>query len=102
MEEAEQALWRAAGLSARPTADLAYPRVAAAFEFKRPLRFDDEFDIALRVAAIGRTSISYACTLWRDDDEIAAGTMTIVCVGGGANGGRPVAVPQSIREALTA
>src|SRR5258705_2279290 len=53
MEEAEHALWRAAGLSivaAQQTGG--WPRVGAAFEYKSPLRFADEFDVTRRVAEI--------------------------------------------------
>ena len=50
MEEAEHAMWRAAGLSiATPDAPIGFPRVATSFEFLRPLRFEDEFDVRLRV-----------------------------------------------------
>ena len=46
MEEAEHALWRAAGLSiAPPGSDIGFPRVAASFDYHRPLRFEDEFDV---------------------------------------------------------
>ena len=40
MEEAEYALWRAADLSiAPPDAEVGFPRVAASFDFHKPLRF---------------------------------------------------------------
>ena len=51
MEEAEHALWRAAGLSigaAEKTGG--WPRVAAAFDYKSPLRFEDEFDVTVHIA----------------------------------------------------
>ena len=81
MEEAEHALWREAGLSiARGTTDVGFPRVAAGFEFHRPLRFEDEFDVRIRIAAIDEKTIRYTCLLTRGDERIATGTMTIVCV----------------------
>jgi YbgC/YbaW family acyl-CoA thioester hydrolase len=81
MEEAEHAMWRAAGLSIRPpSSEISWPRVAASFDFVRALRFEDEFDIAIRVDEITKRSIRYACRLTKDDREIASGTMTIVCV----------------------
>ena len=47
MEEAEHALWRAAGLSIdRAGCDTGWPRVSATFDFKSPLYFEDEFDQA--------------------------------------------------------
>jgi YbgC/YbaW family acyl-CoA thioester hydrolase len=81
MEEAEHAMWRAAGLSIRsPSSDIGWPRVAASFEFYRALRFEDEFEIAIRVDELSRRSIRYACALIKDNEEIASGTMTIACV----------------------
>jgi len=44
MEEAEHAMWRAAGLRiATPDAPIGFPRVATSFDFLKPLRFEDEF-----------------------------------------------------------
>jgi YbgC/YbaW family acyl-CoA thioester hydrolase len=82
MEEAEHALWRDAGLSIAPEGSpIAFPRVAAAFEFHRPLRFEDEFDAVIRVTAISDRTMAYACVLWRGETRIASGSMTIACVG---------------------
>ena len=101
MEEAEYALWRGAGLTLGPTRDIGFPRVAAAFDFKRPLRFDDEVEIAIEVSAMGRTSIGYRATLTRGADLIAIGTMTIVCVTGPPGAAVAVPVPDHIRQALS-
>ena len=81
MEEAEHALWRAAGLSiARPGSDIAFPRVSVACDFHRPLRFEEEFDVHIRVAAIAERTMRYACLLTRAGERIATGMMTTVCV----------------------
>ena len=81
MEEAEHALWREAGLSIyRPDGELGWPRVAASFDFVRALRFEDEFDVHLRIAAINRRTIQYECSVRKDSEAIANGTMTIACV----------------------
>ena len=87
MEEAEHALWRAAGLSiAPPGSGVGFPRVAAGFEYHRPLRFDEEFDVRIRVAAISEKSMRYSCVLTRGDEQIATGSLTIVCVSRQAGG----------------
>jgi len=87
MEEAEHALWREAGLSiAPPNAAVAFPRVAASFDYHRPLRFEDEFDVRIRVAAIGAKSLRYTCVIERDAVTIATGSATIVCASRGADG----------------
>ena len=81
MEEAEHALWREAGLSiAAQDAGLAFPRVAASFEYHRPLRFEEEFDVRIRIAMLAEKTIRYACEVTRGDTRIATGAMTIACV----------------------
>ena len=81
MEEAEHALWREAGLSiAPPAAEIAFPRVSTSFDFKNPLRFEDEFDVLIRIAAISEKTIRYTCAITRDDLRIATGTMIAACV----------------------
>ncbi len=81
MEEAEHALWREAGLSiAPPGAEVAFPRVSASFDYRSPLRFEDEFDVHIRIAAISPRSIRYLCDVMRGSVQVAAGTMTVTCV----------------------
>lgn len=80
-EEAEHALWRAAGLSiAPPGGEIGWPRVSASFEFREPLRFEEEFEVLVRVAAITSRTIRYTCLITRGDTTIATGTHTAVCV----------------------
>jgi len=87
MEEAEHALWRAAGISiAARGANVGYPRVSAAFDYHRPLRFEDEFDARIRIASIRDKSLRYVCTLTKGDEKIATGTVTVVCVSKGEDG----------------
>ena len=87
MEEAEHALWRAAGISiAARDATVGYPRVSAAFDYHRPLRFEDEFDARIRIVSIRDKSLRYVCTLTKGDEKIATGTVTVVCVSKGEDG----------------
>ena len=81
LEEAEHAMWRAAGLSIAPRgSDIGYPRVATSANYLQPLRFEDEADITIRVAAITRSTMRYACTVQRGDNIVAELGLTIVCV----------------------
>lgn len=81
MEEAEHALWREAGLSVAPQgSDVGFPRVAAAFEYYRPLRFEDEFEARIRLVEMREKSLRYSCTLTKGEEKIATGTVTVVCV----------------------
>lgn len=81
MEEAEHALWRAAGLSiAPPGSEIGWPRLAASFEFHRALRFEDEFDVVIRVVEVAEQTMRYECRLSRDGEKIATGSLSIICV----------------------
>lgn len=87
LEEAEHALWRAAGLSiASPGAEVGFPRVSASFEYHRPLRFEDEIEVHLRVEAMTEKSIRYGCTISVAGNRAATGRVTIVCVRRQADG----------------
>ena len=80
MEEAEHALWRAAGLSIGKAEETGgWPRVSAAFDYKSPLRFEDEFDVIVHIAELTRRSIRYGFTINRGDVLVGTGTMTAVC-----------------------
>ena len=81
MEEAEHAMWRAAGLSiAAPDAPIGFPRVATSFEFFKPLRFEDEFDVRLRVTGKTPKTLSYSATIEKDGATLARGTLRVACV----------------------
>jgi YbgC/YbaW family acyl-CoA thioester hydrolase len=81
MEEAEHALWREAGLSIVPPGhDLGFPRVSATVDFHAPLRFEDVFEVWIRVEAITKRTFKYASTITRGDTRIATGSITAVCV----------------------
>ena len=81
MEEAEHALWRAAGLSINPPHPVVgFPRVAASFNFRKPLKFEDEFEVHIRIAELGERSIRYDTDIIKDGQSIATGTLTIACV----------------------
>ena len=81
MEEAEHAMWRAAGLSiSAPGAPVGFPRVATSFDFLRPLRFEDEFEVRLRVTGKTPKTLSYSATIAKDGTTLARGALTIACV----------------------
>ena len=102
MEEAEHALWRAAGLSIHPPGtEVGFPRRATAFEFYRALRFEEEFDVDIRIVAMEASAIRYRCLLTRDGDLIAKGDLKIACVSKKA--GEPMktlSIPEEIAARL--
>jgi acyl-CoA thioesterase FadM len=76
MEEAEHALWRAAGLSiARAGEETGFPRLETSCAFHAPLRFEDEFDVTVRITSLGRRAIRYAFRMTRGDTLIATGAL---------------------------
>ncbi len=102
MEEAEHALWRAAGMSvAAPDAAFGWPRVAAAFDYRSPLHFEDEFEVAVRVDEVSRRTIRFAFAINRQETIIGSGTLTAACVTKPSNGPmRAVDVPAPIVDRL--
>ena len=81
MEEAEHALWREAGLTiARAGEETGFPRVAASCDFHAPLRFEDEFEVWVRVARITRRTLYYTFVMTRGETKIATGSTTVACV----------------------
>ena len=102
MEEAEHALWRAAGLTVdRAGADLGYPRVSATFDYKSPLFFEDELTVVARVHAVTRRTIKYSFVFTRGDTAIGTGWLTTACAE--RTGGRfdaLVAVPPGVVASL--
>ena len=85
METAEHDFYRRLGLKlVTKTADgssIGWPRVSATCDYKRPLRFEDEVDVTLKVAKKTDKAITYAFTFRKkgDPDDAAQGTVTIVC-----------------------
>ena len=80
MEEAEHAMWREAGLSIGGGNGLGWPRVEASFEFHRPLRFEDEFEVHLRIVGKDARTIRYEGVISKGDTRIATGRMAVKCV----------------------
>ena len=54
---------------------------ASTIEYLAPARFDDLIEVFIRVARIGRTSVTYECAAYREDDSLmvtAAQTLVLV------------------------
>ena len=103
MEEAEHALWRAAGLSiAPPGSEIGFPRVSASIEFLAPLRFEDELEVWIRIDSISRRSIRYASTITCNGTTVATGTVTAACVRKSPPPMRAMDIPELTRERLAA
>jgi acyl-CoA thioester hydrolase len=104
MEEAEHALWRAAGLTVdRAGAGIGYPRVSATFDYKNPLFFEDELTIVARVHAVTTRTIKYSFVCTRGESSIGTGWLTTACATRQDDGSmRSVAVPDGVVASLRA
>ena len=80
LEEAEHAMWREAGLSIAGGEGIRWPRVEASFEFHRPLRFEDEFEVHVRIIGKDARTIRYEGIISKDGEHVATGRMVIKCV----------------------
>jgi acyl-CoA thioester hydrolase len=81
MEEAEHAMWRATGTSIHPPgATSGYARVAASFEYHAPLRFEDEFEVVIRIERMTARTMTYQALVMKGELRIATGAMTVVNV----------------------
>jgi acyl-CoA thioesterase FadM len=97
-------MWRAAGLTiAQRGSDLGWPRLGAALEFRNPLRFEEEFEVWVRVASLKTRTIEYEFTIVRGRTVIAVGTMTSVCVRKHPDGTmKAIEIPAEIAQKLDA
>ncbi|MFJ9381316.1 acyl-CoA thioesterase [Streptomyces sp. NPDC101455] len=92
-EDAEHALYRAAGLD-----PAFFPRRAVSSTYERALRAGDAYSVDLTVEGIGSTSITYRWSVRSEDAVCVHGSHTVVHVDGS---GRPAALSQALRDALT-
>ena len=76
-----------------------HPRVHIEADFLRPLRFRDLVDIELRVAEVGRTSVTYAFEMRSGDEVAVRGKAVAVLMT--AIDGEPTPWPDAYRQLLT-
>jgi YbgC/YbaW family acyl-CoA thioester hydrolase len=102
MEEAEHAAWRAAGLTiAEKNGELGWPRVAASFEFRSPLRFEDEFEVVVRLVEVGTRRLQYEHMISKGEVLVGSGRITTVCTRTNADGSiRATEIPAEIIRKL--
>jgi YbgC/YbaW family acyl-CoA thioester hydrolase len=80
-EEAEHAMWRAAGLSVEPQeTTIGWPRVSASFDFLRPLRFEDEIEVRIRLVERTAKTFRYQSVIVGNGEVAAIGSSTSICV----------------------
>jgi acyl-CoA thioester hydrolase len=95
MEEAEAVLLDRLGIVREVYGRL--PRAHVTVDYRRPLRFWDEADIALEVTEVGRTSVTYEFAVRRGEEVYAEGRVVAVLID---EEGRPRAWPEQWRRLL--
>ena len=99
-EVAEWELFRRAGIPLRGHEQtFGFPRVSVSATFHVPLYADDEISVHIRPERIGTTSITFAFEVFREETLCISGEITSVFIGAQ---GKPIPVPELIRQALTA
>ena len=74
------------------------PRAHIEFDFKRPVKFNDEVITEIAVAALGRTSIIYELTFTHEAELVATGKIVAVFIDRDSR--RPAPWPDELRAAL--
>jgi acyl-CoA thioester hydrolase len=105
MEFAEVEFLRAKGLSVAWLETngerIGFPRVAAACDYRRPVRFEDVVEIAVKIANLGRKSVTYEFDFVCRGEEVAHGKITAAyCVKGADGNLSAIDIPTEMRAKL--
>ena len=100
-ERARTEWLRACGVDQRGLAEhsgILFVVSETAVQYRAPARLDDMLTIASRIERLGRASVEFVQEARRGDVVLAAGTIRVGCVAHATL--RPVALPQSVSDAL--
>jgi acyl-CoA thioester hydrolase len=75
---------------------------ATNIEYHAPARFDDLVEVFVRVARIGRTSVTYELAAYRVDDDVLMVTANQTLVLVDLEQRKPIPVPDVVRERIRA
>jgi len=104
MESAEVEFLRSRGLSVTMPWDgehIGLPRVSATCDFFKPIRFDEEFEVAVTIERLGNKSVTYGFEFTRGSEVLAKGKVTSVCCRVGPhNELEPIPIPARYRAKL--
>jgi len=74
--------------------------VASSCEYRRPIAFPEQLDVAFRVNKLGSKSVEYGMAIFDKKNELACATGTFTHVFVDRVSGKSTAIPQNIRQAL--
>ena len=98
-EAAEFEFLRSHGVEYGAYADYGFPRVHVECDYTGTTKVDDVLEIGVEVEKVGNSSFTLAYTAKSGELPVASGKITVVCLS--KTTGRPVALPDSYRKALT-
>ena len=108
MEDCEHEFYRSLGLSVTNMCDeegnsIAWPRVHASCNYKKPLHFEKPFIIKLEVVKISNKTIEYRFDFTSIDKQIiyANGSVIVVCVQFQDSGMESIEIPNNIIALLS-
>ena len=104
LDRAVLAYWRHLGMPLLGPEGHLFVVRSLALEYRSSARFDEELEVFVRVAELGRTSHTVEARMERVGGEGAAhvADARLVVVGLAAYGGRPSRVPEEMRESIAA
>lgn len=100
-EAAEFEFLRSRGVAYQEFGEHSFPRVHVECDYKGATKYDDLLKICVEVARVGTSSFTFAFQATAfDGRHVATGSITVVCLAKAT--GKPVAIPEAFRQALTA
>ncbi len=104
MESAEVDFLQARGLSVKLGWEgmaLGFPRVSAACEYLKPIRFEDMIDITTALERLGGKSLTFAFEFSHNGEPVARGKTTSVCCRAREDKSlEAIEIPQTLRARL--
>ena len=98
-EIAEWELFRKFAISFKdPHGNFGFPRVNVQATFHTALYADDEIAVHIFPEKVGNTSVTFVLEVFKEDVLSISGKVSSVLIG---KDGRPTAIPEKIRQALT-
>ena len=106
METAEHAFYRALGHSVvmqQVNPPLGWPRVHAECDYMKPLRFEDLVEVHMLVKEKKSKALTYVFRFYRLNgarEEVARGSLTVVCVAHEDGAMRAVKIPRELSDQI--
>jgi acyl-CoA thioester hydrolase len=106
METAEHAFYRELGYSVvmkHVDPPLGWPRVHAECDYFKPLRFEDLVEVQMLVKEKRNKSLTYVFRFYKLNggrEEVARGSLTVVCVAHNDGAMRAVSMPQELADQI--